>query len=103
MLSIDNHVTLKAQALEEFGLSFWSSSRHGNNSLWLDGVYSDLELLDLHINQLSLAFDLKFQLFLDKCDLIFILLFNKLKISSLFDPLRVNLELSLIDLSLSLD
>jgi len=103
MLSIDNHVTLKTESLKKLSLCLRSSPSHGNNSLRLDSVDRDLELFDLNINELPLALDLKFELFLNQSDLILILLFNKLKVRGLLDPLRVHLKLRLVDLRLRLD
>ena len=101
MLSIDYHVTLQAQSLKQFRLCLWTSSCHGNNSLWFDCIHSYLKLLNLNFDKLALRVNFKFKLVFSQFDLIFILLLDKFKLSLLPDFLRINLELSLINLGLS--
>jgi hypothetical protein len=60
MFSINNHVTLQAEALKKLGLGFRASSSHCNNGLWLNSIDSYLELFYLNLDKLALRVNFKF-------------------------------------------
>ena len=58
MLAIHDHVALKAESLQKFGLSFGTCLRHLYNGLGVDGVNCVLELRYLDLRELLLALNL---------------------------------------------
>ena len=87
MLTIHNHVSLQTETLEQLCLSLWTSLSHSDDSLWLDGFYSCLELLHFNFNKLPLALDFKLKFILCKVDLILVCLSNEFEVSIFSDPL----------------
>lgn len=85
MFTVDNHITLKTEALEKFSLGFGTSLSHRNNSFWLDRINCCLELLNLNFNKFALALNFKVELVLSELDLILVLLLNQLEVSLLLD------------------
>jgi hypothetical protein len=61
MFTVDNHVSLKTQAFEEFRLSFRASLGHSYDGFRFDSVDSGLELFDFYLNEFAFALDFKLE------------------------------------------